>query len=219
MPTNTESTQSAAEGVRPDADLIAFDARAVRATIDLVAGATATDMSRPTPCIGWTLYGLLAHMATQHFGFAAASRGEGDLGEWKLRSLGDDPVGAYRASAEQVLDAFAADGVLDRMFPLPEFSTEQPFPARQAISFHFIDYVVHAWDVAKTLDATVELEPEVRGGRVRRRQDRAHRRPAARARRRLRTGGDLVRGIPAGRDRRPPRALTCLAPVTVIPRC
>ncbi len=161
MPTNTESTQSAAEGVRPDADLIAFDARAVRATIDLVASATATDMSRPTPCIGWTLYGLLAHMATQHYGFAAASRGEGDLGEWKLRSLGDDPVGAYRASAEHVLDAFAADGVLDRMFPLPEFSTEQPFPARQAISFHFIDYVVHAWDVARTLDTTVELEPEL----------------------------------------------------------
>lgn len=161
MLTNVENSQPAADGARPVVALIALNAQAVRATIDLVARATAPEMSRPTPCVGWTLYGLLAHMATQHYGFAAASRGKGDPGEWKLRSLGDDPVGFYRTSAEHVLDAFAADGVPDRMFPLPEFGTDQPFSARQAISFHLVDYVVHAWDVARTLDTTVELEPEV----------------------------------------------------------
>jgi uncharacterized protein (TIGR03086 family) len=33
------------------------------------------------------------------------------------------------------------------------------YPARQAISFHFIDYVVHSWDVARTLDLPVCLDP------------------------------------------------------------
>jgi len=51
--------------------------------------------------------------------------------------------------AEAVLAAFAADGVLKRRFALPEISTAFDFPAAQAISFHFIDYVVHGWDVAR----------------------------------------------------------------------
>lgn len=32
-----------------------------------------------------------------------------------------------------------------------------------AISFHFVDYVVHAWDVAATLGVTVELADDVLG--------------------------------------------------------
>jgi uncharacterized protein (TIGR03086 family) len=46
---------------------------------------------------------------------------------------------------------FEADGVLEKSFALPEISTAIEFPAAQAISFHFIDYVVHAWDVARSL--------------------------------------------------------------------
>lgn len=141
--------------------LVDLDTRVVRASVELADRATAAELAKPTPCAGWTLYGLLAHMATQHYGFAAASRGDGDLSEWKLRSLGDDPVGAYRASAEHVIEAFAADGVVDRPFPLPEFTTERPFPAQQAISFHLIDYVVHSWDVARTLGATAEFESDI----------------------------------------------------------
>lgn len=143
------------------ADLVALDAQAVRASVDLAALVRQADLSRPTPCLGWTVYGLLAHMATQHYGFAAASRGDGDLARWKSRSLGDDPVASYRASAEHVLEAFAADGVLERTFPLPEFSSGSAFPGAQAISFHFIDYVVHSWDLAKALGADVEFPADL----------------------------------------------------------
>ncbi|TCO33104.1 uncharacterized protein (TIGR03086 family) [Kribbella steppae] len=145
----------------PTVDYVPLDAQAVQASIDLVARVTDADLSKPTPCRAWTLYGLLAHMATQHNGFAAASRGDGNEAVWKLRDLGDDPVKAYIDSAEHVLTAFAEDGVADRLFPLPEFGTDQPFPGHQAISFHFIDYVVHSWDVAKTLGTTVTFTPEV----------------------------------------------------------
>jgi uncharacterized protein (TIGR03086 family) len=143
----------------PTVDYVSLDAQAVRVSIDLVARVTDDDLAKPTPCRAWTLYGLLAHMATQHHGFAAASRGDGDEAGWKLRDLGDDPVKAYIDSAEHVLTAFAEDGVTERLFPLPEFGTS--FPGQQAISFHFIDYVVHSWDVAKTLGTTVTFTPEV----------------------------------------------------------
>ncbi len=139
--------------------IVALDAQAVRESVRLVERATAADLARPTPCADWTLYGLLRHMATQHYGFAAAAAGDGDLARWRLRPLGDDPVGAYRAAAECVLAAFAADGVLDREFPLPEFARGLLFPGPQAVSFHFVDYVVHSWDVAKTLGLDARFEP------------------------------------------------------------
>jgi uncharacterized protein (TIGR03086 family) len=75
--------------------------------------------------------------------------------------LGSDPVADYRAAAEAVLAAFAADGVLDRQFPLPEFAAGALFPARQAVSFHFIDYVVHSWDVAKALGLDARFAPDL----------------------------------------------------------
>ncbi|HEY3560288.1 MAG TPA: TIGR03086 family metal-binding protein [Kribbella sp.] len=142
-------------------DYVALDAEAVRTSIELVSTATTADLSKPTPCRAWTLYGLLAHMATQHYGFAAASRGEADPAIWKLRDLGDDPVKAYVESAEHVLDAFAQPGVADRTFPLAEFGPDAAFPGAQAISFHFIDYVVHSWDVAKSLGTPVSFSPAV----------------------------------------------------------
>ena len=145
----------------PTVDLVSLDAQAVQASIDLVARVTDDDLHKPTPCRAWTLYGLLAHMATQHYGFAAASRGEDDPALWKLRDLGDEPAKAYIASAEHVLAAFAEDGVTDRQFPLPEFTTEQTFPGHQALGFHLVDYVVHSWDVAKSLGTTVTFAPDV----------------------------------------------------------
>ncbi|WP_378736986.1 TIGR03086 family metal-binding protein [Nocardia brasiliensis] len=142
-------------------DLVALNAQAVRTSIDLVDHATSADLSKPTPCADWTLHGLLTHMIAQHYGFAAASRGDGDPDLWKSRPLGADPVRSYRDAAEHVIAAFAEPGVLDRKFPLPEFSADFQFSGTQALSFHFIDYVVHSWDVAKTLGLAVHFDAEV----------------------------------------------------------
>jgi uncharacterized protein (TIGR03086 family) len=142
-------------------DVVALDALAVRASVELVERARPADMARPTPCADWTLHGLVSHMAAQHYGFAAAAGGDGDLARWRPRRLGSDPVADYRASAETVLAAFSADGVLERQFPLPEFTAGPFFPARQAVGFHLVDYVVHSWDVAKTLGVEVRFTREL----------------------------------------------------------
>src|SRR5277367_3052487 len=102
-----------------DLDVVALDAEAVRASVALVARATPADLARPTPCADWTLHGLITHMAAQHYGFAAAAAGDGDPARWRPRRLGGDPVADYRASAEAVLAAFSAPGILDREFLLP----------------------------------------------------------------------------------------------------
>lgn len=139
-------------------DVRTLDARAVAGSVDVVSLVAETDLARPTPCAEWTLADLLAHMTTQHRGFAAAAAGNGaDPAAWEVRPLGSDAVPAYAAAADEVVTAFAAEGVLERKFQLPEISTTVAIPAGQAISFHFIDYVVHGWDVARSLG--VKYEP------------------------------------------------------------
>ena len=142
-------------------ELRILDAVVVRASLDLVSKITPDDLGKPTPCSAWTLHGLLAHMTTQHYGFAAAAEGEGHLDYWRLVPLGDDPIETYRASVKRVLNAFVPHDLADRKFPLPEFSTEITFTAEQALGFHFVDYLVHSWDVAKTLGLPLKFQKEV----------------------------------------------------------
>ncbi len=60
-----------------------------------------------------------------------------------------------------MLAAFGADGVLDREFVLPEISPLLRFSGAEAIGFHFVDYVVHGWDVARSLGHDFGLAPDL----------------------------------------------------------
>jgi uncharacterized protein (TIGR03086 family) len=139
---------------------------AVMASVDVVNSVTPKDLQRATPCDGWNLSHLLAHMTVQHHGFAAAARGDGaNLAHWDTATVADavaiDPAGTYAAAAADVLDAFADDGVLAASFALPEFGQGAAFPGSQAIGFHFVDYVVHGWDVARAINAPFMLPADV----------------------------------------------------------
>jgi uncharacterized protein (TIGR03086 family) len=139
---------------------------AVRTSVDVVSAVTADDLRRPTPCAAWDLGDLLAHMAVQHRGFAASARGHGaDPAVWDPASVVDavsrDPVGTYATAAADVLEAFAADDALTASFALPEFGPGAAVPGEMAIGFHFVDYVVHAWDVARTIGAPLDLPDDV----------------------------------------------------------
>jgi uncharacterized protein (TIGR03086 family) len=144
-----------------DRDIVDLDRRAVELSARIIAQAEPADLGRATPCAGWSLRDLLDHMITQHYGFAAASTGRGDDPEvWQVVHPGN-PIADYAAAARHVVAAFAQPGVLERSFALPEISITARFPAGQAMSFHFVDYVVHAWDVARSLDVPFGLGHEV----------------------------------------------------------
>lgn len=139
-----------------------WNRRAVLATVEVVRQVQPADLDRPTPCTGWTLRDLLTHMSVQHRGFAAAADGRGaDPDVWAAPAPLDDPVGEYLAAVPVVLDAFAADGVPRRRFALPEISPTITFPGTVAIGFHFIDYVVHGWDVARSLGLDYALDQDL----------------------------------------------------------
>ncbi|MGH4032257.1 TIGR03086 family metal-binding protein [Actinomycetota bacterium Odt1-20B] len=137
---------------------------AVEESLRLLAAARGDDWDRPTPCAGWTLRRLVAHMTAQHHGFAAAARGSGaDRTYWfepdLSREYGQDPLKIYEESVRHVLAAFAEDGVPERLFVLPDFGAS--FPGRIAVGFHFLDYAVHAWDVAVTVGGELRLADDV----------------------------------------------------------
>ncbi|WP_393062262.1 TIGR03086 family metal-binding protein [Streptomyces sp. LN549] len=143
-------------------DIVQLDRAAVLESVRVVERAGPGDWDRPTPCDRWTLRLLVAHMGVQHLGFAAAARGEGaDPAAWEPRPAGDDPVGWYRGAAHALLDCFAQPGLRERRFTLPEIDAEATFAAPTAIGFHFIDYVVHSWDVAAALGVRTAFPPAV----------------------------------------------------------
>ena len=114
--------------------IVDLDARAVAATVSLVKRAGLADLGRPTPCAGWSLAGLIGHMTAQHYGWIAAAAGHGaDLSSWQPGPPVADPIGEYAEASRRVLEAFGADGVLDREFALAEISPVLRFPAAQAI--------------------------------------------------------------------------------------
>lgn len=179
-------------------EYVRLDEIAVRTSVDLVSRLTADDLDRPTPCAGWTVRDLIAHSIAQHIGFAEAAEGDGgDLAHWKVPALASDFVALYTGAADRVIASFAADGVLDRKMVLAEFGEHNTFPSAQAISFHFIDYVVHSWDLARAAGLPVEFGPDVLGPAL----EIAERIPDNESR--LAPGAPFAPGVPVGPDAPP----------------
>lgn len=139
---------------------------AIESTVDLVRNVQPDLLMLPTPCSGWTLADLLTHMTAQHHGFAAAARGHGrDAAVWRVESyaaaVAADPAGTYATAADDALRAFTTDGVDEALFALPELGPDVAVPGTAALGFHFVDYVVHGWDVAATLGMPYRLPADV----------------------------------------------------------
>lgn len=158
MPTNRNGLANPVDFDR----LRHLHARVIRHGATLVRRIGPVDLARPTPCSAWTLADLLAHMTAQHHGFAAAARGGGrDPAHWEVHPVNGDAPARYGEAAERVVDAFAAVDGPEAALVLPEFGPDRTFRAERALGFHFVDYVVHGWDVARSLDLPYDPGPEI----------------------------------------------------------
>lgn len=145
--------------------LLPLHRTAVLHSIEVVRDVSPADLDHSTPCAGWTMLDLLAHMTVQHHGFASAARGFGaELERWDVDAFVDavrrDPAGTYADAAADVVSAFADAGA-ETPFALPEFGPDVVVPGEMAIGFHLVDYVVHGWDVAAGLGRTYTVPDDV----------------------------------------------------------
>jgi uncharacterized protein (TIGR03086 family) len=135
--------------------------RAIEGASSYVAGIGDEALGLATPCAGWDLGDLLAHMVGQHYGFAAAVRdGDAPVQAYAPRDVRGRIAGQWRESVD-VLSAAFAGAELSRPVRLVEISADRRLPAGVAISFQLLDTVVHTWDVATALGAEFVPDPEL----------------------------------------------------------
>jgi uncharacterized protein (TIGR03086 family) len=125
----------------------------------LVSWVGLADLGRPTPCDGWDLRQLLAHLTGQHHGFAGAILGEAvTQADFADRPIaGDDWRTTTWTPSVARLGAAVAAADLGGTALLSEISPTHRFSVAAAVSFHLVDTVAHCWDVAETLG--IEYRP------------------------------------------------------------
>src|SRR6202000_2020036 len=114
-------------------DVRPFHRVAVMNPISLLDFVRPADLDAPTPCAGWKLIDLLAHMTIQHRGFAAAARGFGSDPEVWRDDAGVDaaiaePGGTCAEAVKDLPTAFAHAAVLEAGFALPALGPDAIFP-------------------------------------------------------------------------------------------
>jgi uncharacterized protein (TIGR03086 family) len=143
------------------AGLVQLHRSVLESSIGIVGHVTARDLERPTPCTGWTLRRLLAHMVGQNYGYAAAADGAvHDRVVFADRPVSDQPAEDYAASARRVIEAFGAPSLIGGSIYLPEVRGGMTHSAPMAIGFNLLDCVAHGWDVAKSLDIAAEFDDD-----------------------------------------------------------
>jgi uncharacterized protein (TIGR03086 family) len=138
-------------------DFRAPDRSALDLAGEVIAQVTSQQLALSTPCPGWTLADLLRHMIGQNKRFAAAAEGADANAVCPLAGdeLSADPAGDYQESVRLVTEAFAAPGLAGRRVVLDELPGGLPGPV--VVGFHFTDFLVHGWDVARSIG--VRFEP------------------------------------------------------------
>jgi uncharacterized protein (TIGR03086 family) len=117
---------------------------ALTTTGRLLPRLTAEQWAAPTPCAGWDVTTVVNHVVGGMRLFTAELTGTAAGGAHEDDWLGDDPVGAYRDAANQVLAAWRSPGAEQRQLSL-SFGT---VPAPLAATVELSEIVVHGLDVA-----------------------------------------------------------------------
>ena len=131
--------------------------RALLNTGRIVLGVRPEHLSEPTPCPAWDVRLLLNHIIGGNYMFAEVAKGgRVDAGGEMDDHTRPDPGSNYIASADAVMAAWAEPGAMERRCHMP-FGD---IPASAAVSIHFLDIVVHGWDLARATgqDTTIEAD-------------------------------------------------------------
>lgn len=112
---------------------------------ELVANVTPEQLGLPTPCSGFDVKELLNHIVTGNHMLALVGDGkEASYGD-EPDMVGNDPLGAYKQSAEAAFAAWSDPAKMNQTFTFP--FGQMPGPA--AFGTVLLETWVHGWDLAK----------------------------------------------------------------------
>jgi uncharacterized protein (TIGR03086 family) len=136
----------------PLADLDAASAGAER----IVAGIRADQWELPTPCDGIDVRALVNHLVVGNLAFAALI-GRTEPPSRDADHLGEEPLGAFRASARLLAAALRTEGVDERVYQLP-FG---PVPGSALAGIRITEFLGHGWDLARATGQRPEFPDDV----------------------------------------------------------
>jgi uncharacterized protein (TIGR03086 family) len=118
------------------------------------------DLDAPTPCAGWTVDDLLAHLVTVHRRIAHVGRGGHpfDLPHQIRQDDGAAYVAALADGRREVAEVWGFDGdpgLLDRELTVPWGVV----PGRAAAWGYVRELAAHGWDLATALGTAETLDP------------------------------------------------------------
>jgi len=128
--------------------------RAFASTRGVLAQVRAEHLDAPTPCASWDLRALVEHFVGSAR-WAAAMIGGAAAAEYTVDDL--DFLAAYDESRKLALEAFGAEGALDRTVTLP-FGE---FTGAGLLALATNDQFTHGWDLARALGLPTDLDPEL----------------------------------------------------------
>ncbi len=137
-------------------DILELHERALDQTGKIVAGIAPDQLSLPTPCSDWDVRTVLGHLVRGNENTAAVAEGRSRQPD-PVADVGDDPIAAYRESAEASKRAWREHGQLDQ-------PCETPFgmlPAPALLTLRLADTITHGWDLARATDQKPEFDDEV----------------------------------------------------------
>ncbi|MFI6865678.1 TIGR03086 family metal-binding protein [Nocardia sp. NPDC050406] len=138
---------------------VALVERALAQMESVIAGVRPDQAELPTPCPGWNVRRLVAHVIGQGLrNFSAAAQGASTDWQAEPDPLSDDWVGEFRARAKPLLDIWhSAD--LDRLVPVPTTNTEAPL--RACADQQIAELAMHTWDLARATGQSPAWDPAV----------------------------------------------------------
>jgi uncharacterized protein (TIGR03086 family) len=136
--------------------------RALAEGAPVVDAVTPDDLDRDTPCAGWDLRALLAHVLGQYDGFARAVRdGDAEVNAFQPRQPAPLTVAEDWRTAAEAFSRAVASAPPDRPVRLAEISDELRFPLPTVVGMQFVDTLVHTWDVARSIGRPYRPAPDL----------------------------------------------------------
>jgi uncharacterized protein (TIGR03086 family) len=132
-------------------------AEALDATGQLIATVPAARWADPTPCPGWTVRDLVAHLVMGNAGFAREFGRADQPPSGQELADGTDLPRAYRDSAAALLEAIGRPGAIEQIVTVP-FGT---VPGIVALHLRITEVLVHGWDLARATGQLVTFSEDV----------------------------------------------------------
>jgi uncharacterized protein (TIGR03086 family) len=133
-------------------DPITHLAACVDLAADVVAAVEPDQWGLPTPCAGWDVATLVAHLRDGTWWFAGAVGGPPPGG-----SEDADPGTALRTAGAALVAAFERPGALDEVVSVPFGDV----PGTVALHLRATEALVHGWDVAVATGQTLVVDDVV----------------------------------------------------------